>query len=108
MGKRIEVIMRTARVSVSFAHAEDTNITRNIHINSSTYFQQYYQAEHTITQYKGYSGVDTKLYPKKWINYPYEKIINFASNLPYSFRCCFVCENIIATAGPNACKEHGE
>ena len=40
MGKGIESIMSTARVSVSFTHAEDTNITSNPHVNDSTYFQQ--------------------------------------------------------------------
>ena len=35
-GKRIEVIMRAARGSVSFTHAEDTNTTSNPPINSST------------------------------------------------------------------------
>ena len=91
MSKRIEVIIRTARGSVSFTHAEDINTTSNPHINSSTYFQNSYQVERTITQYKGDFGVDTKLDPKSRVKYPYDKIINFVRNFLSFSRGCFVC-----------------
>ena len=90
MSKIIQSIMSTARGSVSFTHAEYTNTTNNPHINGSTYFWKYSQAEHTITQHKGYSSADTKLYHKSGIKYPSDNIINFVSNFPYGFRGCFV------------------
>ena len=36
MGNRIEAIIRTARVSVSFTHEEDNNTTRNPNVNDRT------------------------------------------------------------------------
>ena len=86
MGNIIEAIMRTARGSVSFTHAEDTNTTVNPHINSSTYFHQSSQAERTITQYKIDSSVDTKLDPESGIKYPYDNIIKFVRSFPSGFR----------------------
>ena len=91
MGNRIEAIMRTAIGSVSFTHAEDTNTTVDPHVNGSNYLQKYSQSQHTITQYKGDYGVDTKVYPKSGIKYPYDKVINFFSNFSSGFRVCFVC-----------------
>ena len=44
MSKIIESIIRTAKVSVLFTHAEDTKITNNPHINGSIYLQQSSQA----------------------------------------------------------------
>ena len=72
--------MRTARGSVSFKHEEDNINTSNPNANVITYFQKPSQSERTITQYKGYSGVDTKVDPKSIIKYPYYKGINFVSN----------------------------
>ena len=91
MGKIIEVIMKKERGSVSFTHAEDTSNSGKPNINSSTYFQQSYQVERTITQYKGDHGVDTKVDPKSGIEYPYDKIVKFVSNFPSCFRGFFVC-----------------
>ena len=91
MGNRIEAIMRTAIGSVSFTHAEDTNTTVDPHVNGSNYLQKYSHSQHTITQYKGDYGVDTKVYPKSGIKYTYDKVINIVSNLPYGFISYFIC-----------------
>ena len=45
--------------------------------------------------------------PKSGIKYPYDKVINFVSNLTSGSRDCFVCGKYITTVGPNARKEHG-
>ena len=42
-------------------------------------------------QYKVDSVVDTKVYPKSRIKYPYDKIVDFVKNFPSCFRGCFVC-----------------
>ena len=83
--------MRTARGSVSLKNAEETDTTKNPHINGSTYFQKPSQAERTTTQYKRDSSVDTKLDPKSGIKYPYDNIINFVRNFSSGFRGFFVC-----------------
>ena len=58
-------------------------------------------------QYKGDSGIDTKGDTKSGIKYTYDKVINFVSNSPYSFRGCFVCGNKKTTASPTTRKKHG-
>ena len=50
IGKRIEAIMITLIVSVSFTYAEDTKNTSNLYVNGITYFQKSSQEERTITQ----------------------------------------------------------
>ena len=92
MGKRIDAIMGKERGSVSFTHVDYINTTRNPHINDSTYFQQSSQADLTITQYKGNTGADTKLYTNSGIKYPYENIIKFVINFPSGFRDLFLWE----------------
>ena len=91
MGKIIEAIIMTARGLVSFTDAEYTNTTSKYHFNGSTYFQQSSHEERTITPYKGYSGVDTKVDPKNGIKYNYDKVINFVSNFQSGFWVFFVC-----------------
>ena len=98
--------MRTARVSVSFTHADAINTTSNPHVKFINYFQKSSPEERTITQYKVDSGVDTKVYPKKGIKHPYEKVINFVSNFSFGFRVFLFVEHKIATVGPTAQKEH--
>ena len=91
MGKIIEDIMRKARGSIPFTHTYNTNTTINPHVSCSTYFQKSSQSERTITQYKEYSGVDTKIDTKNEMKYPYDKVINFVSNFQSGFRGYFYC-----------------